>query len=353
MVKRANRIYDSLYVSLTLKKARKAKLLITRTVNSGGRNGMHFFNSFVIFTVLATRVLEATQVLLPLYSDPSSSEWSSVESTLANYPNVDFILIINPDNGPGSSLSSDWANAVSALKSYSNALVVGYVDTGDTSRSTSEVEDDVSAYAAWPTACRPSGIFFDDVTTDDVSYYSTVAAFVTSQISDATVLLNPGAPASSGYFDFADQVVIYENSYSNYNSEDGATIPGVSASQLSIIIYSVPTSGDTLGNLVSTFLTAGYGSIYLTDADDSYDSLGSDWDTFCTLMSSTNSGGAVGNDDPNPATTTSSYAATSAASIVTPAPDQSSSVSSTPPSTTADATSTVAPVWKHRHHHRH
>jgi hypothetical protein len=305
-----------------------------------------FFNSLVIFTVLAARVLNATQILLPLYSDPSSSEWSDVESTLADYPNVDFILIINPDNGPGSSLSSDWANAVSTLKSYSNALIVGYVDTGDTSRSTSDVEDDVSAYATWPTASRPSGIFFDDVATDNVPYYSTCAAFATSQISNATVMLNPGAPASSSYFDFADQVVIYENSYSNYNSEDGATIPGVSTSQLSIIIYSVPTSGDTLSNLVSNFLNAGYGSIYLTDADDSYNSLGSDWDTFCSLMNSTNSGG--GNDDPSPATSTSSSTTTSAASssTVAPAPNQTSASS-----TVSKAADSAPTEWKHRHNH--
>ena len=95
--------------------------------------------SIGLFTVLATRAITALDVILPMYSYPTNSEWSGVEAALANYPGVQFILIINPDNGPGQ-LTSEWSSAVSTLKTYSNALVVGYIDTVGTSRTVSEVE---------------------------------------------------------------------------------------------------------------------------------------------------------------------------------------------------------------------
>ena len=292
----------------------------------------NLLSTLVIFIVLATRALEATQIILPLYSYPTNSEWPGVEAALANYPGVEFILIINPSNGPGT-LTSEWEVAISTLKGYSNALVVGYVDTVQTSRSIGDVEGDVSSYASWPADCRPSGIFFDDVTQDDVSYYSTVASFATSQIPGATVLLNPGAPATSGYFEFADQVIIYEDSYGNYESFD-TELDVVSSSQLSAIIYSVPTSGNALGTLVSTFVEVGYGSVYLTNSDNSYQSLGSDWDTFCALIGSNNQG-------PAPTTDSSSDSSSDSTSSST---DPSNAPTTTPSGVSSDSTSTSQPV---------
>lgn len=102
---------------------------------------------------------------------------------------VQFTIIINPDNGPGSSTASDenFLTAVPRLASYSNALVLGYVSTEKGTRDISEVEKDIQTYAAWPSTSGKSsfavhGIFLDEAATDynadTVTYYKNLASTI-------------------------------------------------------------------------------------------------------------------------------------------------------------------------------
>lgn len=105
--------------------------------------------SLFLSSVLVTPIL-AAQVVLPLYSAPGSSEWSGLESALGTYPDLEFIVIINPSNGPGSSLASDgsdWQSALATLNSYNNVMVLGYVYTNFTERAINDVKEDIATYA--------------------------------------------------------------------------------------------------------------------------------------------------------------------------------------------------------------
>lgn len=88
-------------------------------------------------------------------------------------------MIVNPDSGPGAAGSqpdaSSYQGCIPELKSHSNVVVVGYVPTGDGTRSQSAVDTDVATYAAWSSAYRPDGIFFDEVnpTSNLLSLYTT------------------------------------------------------------------------------------------------------------------------------------------------------------------------------------
>ena len=307
---------------------------------------------------MASLAQAATQVILPLYAYPTDSEWTIVESSLAEYPAIDFLIIINPSNGPEtSSPNSDWQTGITKLKSYGNCQIIGYIPTQDTGRAISEVESDVDMYAAWPASIRVSGIFFDEVTLNDVSYYSTLSSYAKSKLSPGIVVLNPGSVAATEYFSFS-QVMVYEDTYDNYI---GGKVPGPPAGTegaSSIIIYSMPDSTDAFSTLLSTFVSSGYAAVYLTDDPATYQSLGNTWGSFCNLMKS-----AVGDSsssspalppppppmtttpsDPAPPATTDdstpppSYAPVDDPSTPPPTEDTTPATTSTDPTPTDDST---------------
>ena len=291
-------------------------------------------NTLSIFTILsfflalmASLAQAATQVIVPLYAYATDPEWSTVESSLAQYPGIDFIIIINPSNGPeSSSLNSDWSTAIAKLKSYANCQVIGYSLTNFGERAISDVESDINMYAAWPSSYAVDGIFLDEVSTNDVSYYNTLASYVKSKISPGIVVLNPGALTATEYFDFAT-VVIFEDTYETYTSQSVPGPPAGAAGASSIIINTMPDSESDFSSLISEFISGGYGSVYLTDDPATYQTLGNYWGTFCDLMSS-----AVGSSG------TTSTPAASTPYNPPAAPSSSSSTSANTPSTSEDTT---------------
>jgi Spherulation-specific family 4 len=303
------------------------------------------FVFFLVVALMAQYAQAATQIIVPFYAYPTEQEWSIMEASLVQFPGIEFLLIINPSNGPETSNpNSDWVTGITTLRQHGNVKIIGYVNTDMTGVSTSEVENEVSTYAAWPSNIRPDGIFFDMVAENDVSYYQTISAFVKSTIANGIVVLNPGTLASSEYFGFVDQVMIYESSYSEYH---GPPNPGAGAfGGSSIIIYAVPDDSSTFSSLVSTFVSGGYGSLYLTSDPATYQTLGNTWATFCQLMHSHVGGGSSPPPtDPAPAiaTTPQDVAPASTSSPAdTPAPPNDPPESPPPEDDSTDPVDTTS-----------
>lgn len=77
-------------------------------------------------------------------------------------------MIVNPDSGPGGANTqpdTNYQGCLAQLKGNSNINFVGYVPTGNGSRSQSDVDADIATYAGWDSSYRPGGIFFDEVGT--------------------------------------------------------------------------------------------------------------------------------------------------------------------------------------------
>lgn len=78
-----------------------------------------------------------------------------------------FLVVINPDSGPGSSPlpNDDFIPAIRKLKSYPHVQTVGYVPTDYGNRAIDDVIRDVQTYAGWAlngTGIAMQGIFFDE-----------------------------------------------------------------------------------------------------------------------------------------------------------------------------------------------
>lgn len=251
---------------------------------------MNLILLYSIATILYGAAATSTQIIVPLYTYPTDPMWTTLYASIAKYTKASFLIIINPNSGPGSNTPSDpnYVKGITKLKNSSNVYVIAYVHTSYGNRNINDVKSEISTYASWPTAIRPLGIFFDEAAAsqDKVSYYQSITTFVRSKLSStATVVLNAGTvPTTNDYFTFATQVVIHEISYKSYTSGDNKAPANVPASKFCVILYSLPKDNNVLQSLVNKFTSPPYGSIYLTDASNSYMKLGKDWDAFCQYI---------------------------------------------------------------------
>ena len=106
---------------------------------------------------------------------------------MKSYPNVQFLIIINPDDGPGNDtlLDPNYQRELGKLNAMSNVRTIGYVPTGWTTRNITRVMDEVSTYASWANnsvSFELDGIFFDETpnnyTEAGVTYMANIDNFV-------------------------------------------------------------------------------------------------------------------------------------------------------------------------------
>lgn len=122
---------------------------------------------------------------IPLYIYPfhwvENNEWEQVADLVAAYPDVEFILKVNPESGPGSSQNSDFTTGFGILSAGNNPLhmkIIGYVYTSYGSRPIADVKTDIDRYVSWY-GQYIRGIFLDEMEDDtgDEAYYSEITAY--------------------------------------------------------------------------------------------------------------------------------------------------------------------------------
>ncbi|KAI4246044.1 MAG: hypothetical protein LQ352_006472 [Teloschistes flavicans] len=190
-----------------------------------------------LYTIITTLLLTipfscALDILFPLYLYPGdgASAWSDVFSTIESHSAVQFIVVVNPQSGPGTSsypTDQNIISGVSKLNSYPNVHTVGYVLTGHGSRDTANVTADVDVYASWAGYSGANiaikGIYFDEVSSEttqtNYDFYNVSAAHARTSIPSAQVVFNPGYRAPAQLFEFCDVMVEFEDTLANYRSQ--------------------------------------------------------------------------------------------------------------------------------------
>jgi hypothetical protein len=99
------------------------------------------------------------------------------------HPELHFLVVINPSNGPGNNPLPDdnYSAQILKLNNYTNVETVGYVRTGYATQNITNVAEEVATYAGWDTqnnSLAMHGIFFDEApheySADAVSYMQIV-----------------------------------------------------------------------------------------------------------------------------------------------------------------------------------
>ena len=228
-----------------------------------------------VLTLALNSAASATQLLVPAYFypsfDPAQNYWNDLTAAAAAGARV--TAIMNPDNGPGTALNTDYTGAISGFRA-AGGKVLGYVYTcygGGTcvsglpsTRSTSDVLDDAQRYADW---YKVDGIFLDEMSNQltALPFYQTVAQGLRAARPGGLIVGNPGTSTPVDYLSVADMLVTLENGGGTYAG--AASEPWMStaaAGQQASLFYNV-AGVDAMRTLVGEARARNIGYVYVTD----------------------------------------------------------------------------------------
>src|SRR5438445_1683368 len=127
---------------------------------------------------LATRLGgNTTGIYYPMYDN---NELPQVLAAKKAFPNVPFVVNINPSSGPGTEPRADIADSITQLKSV-GAVVTAYVPTNYGNRTIAAVEDMILSYNKFYPGML-DGIMFDEVSNScsEFTFYQTVSNYARS-----------------------------------------------------------------------------------------------------------------------------------------------------------------------------
>ncbi|WP_456489232.1 spherulation-specific family 4 protein [Caminibacter pacificus] len=183
-------------------------------------------------------------------------------------------VIVNPANGPGDSVNSDYVNDIDKLVYYGKTPI-GYIYTKWGDRNIDDVKADIDKWLEFYPKIK--GFFVDECSNQDdrFEYYRELADYIKSK-GDYKIVLNPGALSTPLYYSIADTIVSYEGSVedmpdnicSEYSDKSAVIVYGASEEQMDMIV------------------TKPCAYFYVTDDNDSnpYDSLPSYFDEEIRLL---------------------------------------------------------------------
>src|SRR3989475_7327899 len=206
-----------------------------------------------------TTSISSTGIVIPLYSDPSTT-WDGVVQDKLAHPSVPIVAIINPSNGPGTSKDTNYVSGIQKLQS-AGIIVLGYVPTSYGNRSTSLVEDDINSYKNW---YNVNGIKFDQMSTNATleNYYSNLTNY-TKSLGMTLTVGNPGRDTIPGYIGTVDFLTIYEGSGLPSIAFLGGWHTGYPKSNFAIVAFGVSSLNSSYIAKVSNYV----GHLYITDDD--------------------------------------------------------------------------------------
>lgn len=219
----------------------------------------------LLLSLLALSATAAPGVLIPLYSYPEGSaatDWNTVKNAATANPSIPFVVIINPDNGPGSSVDTTYRSYVNSLVA-AGCKCLGYISTKTGSVSSSTVTGNMDKYKSWYP--NVTGFFLDEMaySGSKQSYYQALTNHAVS-IGYGFTMGNPGTATTQAYFNTVNNTVIFESKPLPRSSEVNL---GFDVSASSFIAYTIPGSqlNQTYINQIAQYVSL----IYITDAPTS------------------------------------------------------------------------------------
>ncbi len=198
---------------------------------------------------------------MPLYTDPGDPSWAAIVDAKMAHPTVRVVAIVNPSDGPGSSLSSAYTTGIAKLVA-AGIQVIGYVATGYASNSTASMEATIDRWKSFYP--QLGGIFFDEQSNQakDVAYYQTLSQYAKAQGLSYTVG-NPGTDTAEAFVGALDTMLIYETDGVPSVSQMGGWHTKYPRSNFGIIPYKVPAVNASFVSTAREYV----GYIYLQNDD--------------------------------------------------------------------------------------
>ncbi|KAF7509257.1 hypothetical protein GJ744_008151 [Endocarpon pusillum] len=217
------------------------------------------------------------------------------------HPNLNFIIILNPHDGPGSSPlpDEDYGREIRRLTARPNVRTVGYVRINYCKRDVTTVYEEIVKYAGWSkdhhtTGWGVHGIFFDETPnlySDKAASYLDIASQTVKAtpgiLGDRMVIHNPGTVPDAGLAaPGPDVTTVLEEPYKKYRSaalqERLSTLMPYDRPRCSYMVHSVPR--EKVKELVFELRCRGE-FLFVTDQHyHFYTRFGSSWSDFIEAM---------------------------------------------------------------------
>jgi len=213
------------------------------------------------------------KIIVPAYF--SNSDYWSI---LLNSADNNFLIILNPSNGPGSSVDSFYQESIKKLKEK-GSNVVGYVFTNYGERDISDVKTDIDQWISfYPNI---DGFFLDEAASNNtkIANYKQLFDYIKNKNSQLIVLLNHGIVPEENYFKNADVNVIFEEkSDLIFNFNPPFITRNYDRFHYALIVHTA--SRELVDQILEISYKKNIGYIYITDdiEPNPYDSLPSYWD---------------------------------------------------------------------------
>jgi hypothetical protein len=177
-----------------------------------------------------------TGMIVPLYTSPTDGSWAALMQAKIAHPGVPIVAIMNPQSGPGTSASAEYASGVQELQA-AGITVIGYVATDYGTTPITLAEQQIVDYWIW---YHVNGTMFDMMPAAPgyEGYYSALDAYAKSLGMTYTVG-NPGQSIPTSYIGTLDTLIIYENSGLPAASSISTLCAGYGRGNFSVISYGV------------------------------------------------------------------------------------------------------------------
>ena len=187
-------------------------------------------------TFVPFREEEQTNLIIPLYKEDRYL-WNKVISL-----DVDgIVVVINPNNGVGNKKSLFYENVILNLV-LTNKLPVGYISTNYGKRDIKDIKREIDRWLTYYP--QITGFFIDEVSgkSADLNYYDEIVSYIKLKglifNNDFITIFNVGSFPDFGYFNTADNIVVYEGNTDNLDVFACDSFPDKS----SIIVYNASKS---------------------------------------------------------------------------------------------------------------
>ncbi|KAI6779501.1 Spherulin-like protein [Emericellopsis cladophorae] len=238
-------------------------------------------------------------IIVPLYIYPEERAWAPLAAAARRHANINFLVIINPNNGPGEGPLPDGSYTASLhqLQSIPNIQLLGYVHCTYGRRPLEDVCRDVDRYYSWNAQLlRVDGIFIDEVPSaaEAVPYMAHLAGHVRSvwtchsTVASGVLVFNPGVVVDTTLVELADYVVAFEQAHEQWRVLRGEheALPREICRKALAIVHTTTSEDGSLEEVLQDAKGAGFAGVYITDQHGGgFTRWPAQWDKFVQLLS--------------------------------------------------------------------
>lgn len=237
-------------------------------------------------------MVNATAIFLPLYLYPFNSSWDGVTKSIAQYPDLNFQIVIAP-NLINVLPDINYITHLEILNNYTNVQTLGYVPTNWATRDIALVQQEINCYASWAnfTAAniQVSGIFFDEApsapNTDNLSYMGNVTSYAKSLLGPGKnkITFNPGVTVNASWYNIADEIIIFEDTWAKFEQAGITPMPPELQQKSIYLIHNFTGDSDLQHDLISNLTEQHIAGAFVT-TQDGYTSMSTLWPDFVDAL---------------------------------------------------------------------